>query len=218
MSHEEMYMAMAALVGEENICLRMLAPREWVVKFDRITLYGKGAGDTMPVSISPMEAVEQAWQVLTGEGVYVITNPQNKKRHRDCYRWNGFMWQWIPEPVKRQRGGHPKGLSTKPEQTTETPAAPPVVPKNPPVGKKAANPPKEAPQQVPEFCEPCQEVHKGADCRFALEGKCGKWLLHVQGEADRIIEEYGHSPSEDKPVEEQAAEKMGERRNEINAC
>jgi len=197
MEPEEKYLAMAALVGQENICLRMLAPCEWTVKLDRISVAPQSIGGIMPVGTGPMDAIETAWNLLSAEGVNITVNPQNKKLCR-CYRWNGFMWLEVPFPVKRHRGTPAKPSEIKTEQATETPVEPPVVGKKPRVRQKAtAAPANEAPQEVPEFCSPCQEKHKGALCRFALEGKCEKWQMEVQA----------------RQSFEQAAEAMGERRN-----
>ena len=46
----------------------------------------------------------------------------------------------------------------------------------------------------PDFCIPCTETKKGAECRFAIAGKCETWQAHIQG-----LEAFGDPDQPKRP-------------------
>jgi len=88
----------AALRAISEVSLKMRGPGNWYVS-DHIEIGGDGflSGVTQAAA-TPEEAVQDAWNQL------VVDLPSDRhlviggnSRTRQCYRWNGFMWETVEQ-------------------------------------------------------------------------------------------------------------------------
>ncbi len=122
----------AALDALAEIEIKIRKPGDWYVsqrveiKNDCFLEGAYGNGDT------PMAAIEDHWNRLVTDiecrPLYLVARAGHPNRR--AVRWNGFMWQDVPEPERATAGDKRASRDTpsSPEETEVSQAKPPHTP------------------------------------------------------------------------------------------
>jgi hypothetical protein len=96
MGYEHKALALMMLVGWNNFAVKIREDKTWYVELAYLERKDKGMlVSHTSASETPVEAIEAAWEWATSPDYYLVV--QALRNTRRAVKWNGFMWQDVPE-------------------------------------------------------------------------------------------------------------------------